>query len=58
MLVRVKWGVTECFKITSGVTQGCIMAPWLLNIYMDVEMKEVNMRTGAMGVRFLENDRE
>ena len=55
MLVRVKWGVTECFKITSGVTQGCIMAPWLLNIYRDAEMKLVNE---TMGVRFLENDRE
>ena len=33
--VRVKGGESECFRIDSGVRQGCIMCPWLFNVYMD-----------------------
>ena len=32
--VRVKQGVSEWFKIDSGVRQGCIMSAWLFNIYI------------------------
>ena len=31
--VRVKGGESQCFKIDSGVRQGCIMSPWLFNVY-------------------------
>ena len=34
-LVRVKGGESERFRIDSGVRQGCIMFPWLFNVYMD-----------------------
>ena len=56
--LRVKWGESECFRIDSGVRQGCIMSPWLLNVYMGVVIKEVKMRLRRMGVRFLEEGRE
>ena len=36
--VRVKGGKNECFRINSGVGQGCIMSPWLFNVYMDAVM--------------------
>ena len=39
--VRVKGGESERFRIDSGVRQGCIMSPWLFNVYMDGVMKEV-----------------
>ena len=39
--VRVKGGESECFRIDSGVRQGCIMGPWLFNVYMDAVMKEL-----------------
>ena len=32
--VRVKGGESECFRINSGVRQGCIMSPWFFNIYI------------------------
>ena len=32
--VRVKGGESEWCRIDSGVRQGSIMFPWLLNIYM------------------------
>ena len=33
--VRVKGGGNDCFRINSGVRQGCIMFPWFFNVYMD-----------------------
>ena len=42
--VRVKEGESECFKIDRGVRQGCIISPWLFNVYMDAVMKEMKMR--------------
>ena len=38
--VRIKGGVSEQFRIDSGVRQGCIMSPWLFNVYMDGVMKK------------------
>ena len=32
--VRVKEGEIQRFRIDSGVVQGCIMSPWLFNIWM------------------------
>ena len=56
--VRVKGGESECFRIDSGVRQGCIMSPWLFNVYMDAVMKEVKMGMGRRGVRFQDEGRE
>ena len=56
--VTVKGGVSECFRIESGVRQGCIMSSWLFNVYMDVVMKEVKMEMGRMVEKFLEEGRE
>ena len=56
--VRVKWGESEHFRTDSGVRQGCIMSPWLFNVYMDGVMKEVKKGMGRSGVSFLEDGRE
>ena len=37
--VRIIGSVSEQFRIDNGVRQGCIMSPWLFNVYMDVVMK-------------------
>ena len=50
--VRVKGGERECFRTNSGVTQGCIMSPWLFNVYMDAVMKDVKIGMGRKGDRF------
>ena len=49
--VRVQGGESKCFKIGSGMKQGCIMSPWLFNVYMDAVIKDVKVGIGA---RFLE----
>ena len=52
--IRVKIGEGQCFRIDSGVIQGCIVSPWLLNVVM----KEVKMRIERRGMRLYENSRE
>ena len=54
----MKWGESECFRIESGVRQGCAMFIWLFNVYMDAGMKEVKLEIKRMRVRFLEEGRE
>ena len=55
--VRVRWVESERFRIYCGVRQGCIMSPWLFNVYTDGVMKEVKMEMGRRGVSFLEDGR-
>ena len=56
--VRVKGGECEWFMIDSGVRHGCIMSPWLFNVYMDGVIKKVKMEMERRRVSFLENGRE
>ncbi len=39
----------ESFKVEVGVRQGCLMSPWLFNIYMDGCIREMKV-----GVRVLD----
>ena len=41
--VRVKGGEPECFRIDSGVRQGCIVSPWLFNVYTDAVTTELKI---------------
>ena len=56
--VRVKGGVSEQFRIDSGMRQRCIMSPWLFNLYLDGVIKEVKIGMGRRGVSFLEIGRK
>ena len=47
--VRIKRGENEQFRIDSSVRQGCIMSPWLFNVYINAVMKEVKMGMGRVG---------
>ena len=37
---RIKGGESERFRIDNGVRQGCIISPWLFNVYMDGVIKD------------------
>ena len=56
--IRVKKGESKCFRIYSGVKQGCIMSLWFFNVYMNAMMKEVKIGMGRMEMLFLEKGRE
>ena len=42
--VRVGNDVSEWFPANVGLRQGCVMSPWLFNVYIDGVVGEVNVR--------------
>ena len=42
--VRVGNDVSEWFPVNVRLRQGCVMSPWLFNVYMDCVVREVNVR--------------
>ena len=49
--VRVGRSLGKWFSVDVGLRQGCVMSPWLFNVYMDTVVREVGMRTLERGVR-------
>ena len=62
--VRVKDELSSWFPITQGVRQGCVMSPWLFNVFMDKIVREgmekfvggVKMSTTEVGVVLFADD--
>ena len=48
--VKIKGEVSELFEIKVGVRQGCVMSPWMFNVYMDGVVREVKEVFGEGGV--------
>ena len=51
--VRVGNDVSEWFSVNIGVRLGCVMSPWLFNVYMDGVVREVNVRVLGKGLELL-----
>ena len=45
--------VSEWFLVNVGLRQGCVMSPWLCNVYMDCVVREVNVRVFGKGLQLL-----
>ena len=41
------------FEVKVGLRQGCVMSPWLFNVYMDSVVSEVKMDNGEDGLKVL-----
>ncbi len=48
--VRVQGKHTESFAVV-GVRQGCVMSPWLFNIFMDGCMREMKYKVVHKGAK-------
>ena len=53
--VNIKEGNSEWFPVKKGVRQGCVMSPWLFNVYMDRIVREAKERFSG-GVKLEESD--
>ena len=51
--VRVGNDVSEWFSVNVGLRQGCVMSPWLFNVYMDGVVRDVNVRVLGKGLELL-----
>ena len=51
--VKGESGVSEWFDVRVGLRQGCVMSPWLFNMYMDGVVREVNARVQERGVEMI-----
>ena len=40
-------------SVNVGLRQGCVMSPWLFNVYMDGVVLEVNVRVLGKGLELL-----
>ena len=53
--VKIKEGNSEWFPVKKGVRRGCVMSPWLFNVYMDRIVREAKERFSG-GVKLEESN--
>ena len=51
--VRVENDVSEWFPVNVRLRQGCVMSPWLFNVYMDGVVRVVNVMVLGKGLELL-----
>ena len=49
--VRTRHGTTDCFQITKGVHQGCILSPCLFNFYAEYIMRNAGLDEAQAGIK-------
>ena len=42
--------VSEWFPVNVGLRHGCVMSPWLFNVYIDSVVGKVNVRVLGKGL--------
>ena len=52
--VRVGSETSEWFLVKVGLRRGCVMSPWLFNLYMDGVGREVSNFVMGRGLELLE----
>ena len=49
--VRTGHGTTDWFQIGKGVCQGCILSPYLFNLYAEYIMKNAGLEEAQAGIK-------
>ena len=49
--VRTGHGTTDWFKIGKGVHQGCILSPYLFNLYAEYIMQNAGLEEAQAGIK-------
>ena len=49
--VRTRHGKTDWFQIRKGVCQGCILSPYLLNLYAEYIMRNAGLEEAQAGIK-------
>ena len=52
--VRVGNEVSKWFPVRVGLRQGCVMSPWLFNLYIDGVVRDVNARVLGKGLKLVD----
>ena len=56
--VRVGSEMSNWFPVGVGLRQGCVMSPWLFNIYIDGVVREVNARVLGRGLELIDRNED
>ena len=54
--VRVGNELSEWFPVRVGLRQGCVMSPWLFNLYTDGVVREVNAQVLGRGLKLVDRN--
>ena len=49
--VRTGHGTMDWFQIGKGVCQGCILSPWLFNLYAEYIMQNAGLNDSQAGIK-------
>src|SRR5574341_1209572 len=49
--VRTGHGTTDWFQIGKGVCQGCILSPYLFNLYAEYIMRNIGLEEARAGIK-------
>ena len=52
--VRTGHGTTDCFQIGKGAHPGCILSPYLFNLYAEYIMRNAGMKEAQAGIKIAE----
>ena len=50
-MVRTRDGTTDWFQIEKGICQGCILSPWLFNLYPEYIMWNAGLDEAQAGIK-------
>ena len=50
-IVRTRHGTTDWFQVGKGVHQGCILSPYLFNLYAEYIMRNAGLEEAQAGIK-------